>query len=191
MSLRTDIGDRKAVDHDVHDVVDDYDEPCRQPRRRILVKSGLSALVPGRTAGPRSILDPRDVSRQVPAINDEMGATDHSERGGILRDKQKRQEIEQAMYQRWQRTFSFLNSHPLALQYIVADGVGNYLINGEHEDRTVTPSIRESVVAIERLGFATWKPAAHIMAVSRVKQSATAPGDLLLKARICASANTK
>jgi hypothetical protein len=33
------------------------------------------------------------------------------------------------------------------LQNIVANGVGNYLINGEHEDPKVTPPIRESVVA--------------------------------------------
>ena len=62
----------------MQDVVDDDDQPSGEPWRSVRMEARLAAFGPGRAAGPWSILDPRDVASQVPAINDEMRAANDS-----------------------------------------------------------------------------------------------------------------
>jgi len=120
----TDIGDRETVDHDMDYVVDDDDEPCRHPRRRIRMKPGFPAFMPRSTAGPRSILQPRHVTSEVPAVDYEMRAAHNSERKRVLRDEQERDEINDRMSKRRQRSLRLLDSHPFALQKVVTYRVG-------------------------------------------------------------------
>ena len=89
------------------------------------MKPGLPAFAPRRTSGPRAILGPGDVARKMPAIDDEMGARDNCERIGILCQEKKRQDVRQAMYEGRQRAFRFFRCHPFALQYVIADCVGD------------------------------------------------------------------
>jgi hypothetical protein len=61
----------------------------------------------------------------MPAIDDEMGTRDNYERIWILCQEKKWQGVRQAMYEGRQRAFRFFRRHPFALQYVVADCVGN------------------------------------------------------------------
>lgn len=88
------------------------------------MKSGRFALRPRTTPRPGPVFQPRDVPRQVPAIDDEVGAANYRERGGVLCNEQKRYQVEKAMYQRRQRALGLLDGHPFALQQIIAYGVG-------------------------------------------------------------------
>ena len=82
---------------------------------------------------PRPVLQPRHVSRQVPAVDDEMRAADNRERKWILRNEQERNEINERMHERRQRTLRLLHGHPLALQQVVAYRMGYELIDGKHK----------------------------------------------------------
>lgn len=128
-----DIGDGKRVDDDVHEIVDDDDEPRGNPRRGFGVKPGRLALRPGTTARPWSILQPCNLTRKVPAIDDEMRSADHNNGQGVLRNKQKREHVESTVHKCSQRALCFLASHPLALQQVIANPVGYKLIDSEHE----------------------------------------------------------
>ena len=119
-----DIRDRKTIDHYVDDVVDDDDQPCRHPRRRIWTKPGFPALMPWSAARPWSILEPRHVTSEVPAIDNEMRAADNRKRQRILRDEQERDEVNDSMNKRRQRSLRLLDGHPFALQYVIAYRVG-------------------------------------------------------------------
>ena len=93
-----DIGDRESVDQDVHDIVDDDDEPGGHPGRRVRMKPGFRTFGPGRASRPWPVFQPRDMPRQVPTINDEMRTAYDSERIGILCYEEKRQKVKDAMY---------------------------------------------------------------------------------------------
>lgn len=114
--LLADISDRDAVYQDVHEIIDDDHEPAGQPYRRIRMKPGPGALGPGGAARPWSIFQPGNVTRQVPAINDEMCAAYDSKRVDILSYKKKRQDVKRAMHECGKRALCFLERHPLALQ---------------------------------------------------------------------------
>lgn len=118
-----DIGYRQAIDQYVQDVVDNDDQPAGQPHRRVRVKPGSRTLGPGGAARPGPVLQPCDIPRQVPAINDEMRAADDGERSGILGDEEKRQKVKDTVHQRGDRALRFLDGHPLALQQVVANRV--------------------------------------------------------------------
>ena len=128
----TDIGNRQAVDQDMHQVVDNDDQPARDPGRRIRIEPGRFAFGPGSAAGPGSILKPGNMPSKVPAIDDKMRASDHGERQRVLRDEQKREHVKNGMYECGKRTFRFLFGHPLALQQVVAHAVRNKLIDRKH-----------------------------------------------------------
>ena len=119
--MLTDVRDCQAVYQDVHDVVDNKDEPTGHPGGCVRVKSGFRTFVPGRAAGPRPIFQPCDVTREVPAIDNEMRATDDGERIGVLCYEEKRQKVKDAVHQRSERPFRLLECHPLALQHVIAN----------------------------------------------------------------------
>ena len=118
-----DIGNRQAVYQYVHDVVDNDDQPAGHPGRRIWMKPGFRTFGPGSAAWPRPILQPCDMAREVPAINDEMRTANDSERIHVLRYEEKRQKVEDAMDQRRERPLRFFEGHPLALKQVVANCV--------------------------------------------------------------------
>ena len=120
-----DISDRQAVDQNVQYVVDNDDQPASQPGLRVRMKTGLRTFGPGSTARPRPVLQPRDIARQVPSINDEMRAAYRGERIWILGYEEKRKQIKDAMHQRSDRPLRFLDGHPLALQQVVANCVSD------------------------------------------------------------------
>ncbi len=120
-----DIRNRDAVYQDVHEIVDDDDEPAGHPHWRIRMKPGFGTFGPGRAAWPWPIFQPCNMTRQVPAINDEMRSAYDSKRVDILRDEKKRQDVKGAVHERGERAFCFLESHPLALQQVIANGVGD------------------------------------------------------------------
>ena len=120
-----DIRNRDAVYQDVHEIVDDDDEPAGHPHWRIRMKPGFGTFGPGRAAWPWPIFQPCNMTRPVPAINDEMRSAYDSKRVDILRDEKKRQDVKGAVHERGERAFCFLESHPLALQQVIANGVGD------------------------------------------------------------------
>ena len=75
--LRTNVGYRQAVDQDMHDVVDNDDQPGRHPGWRVGMKPGGRTFGPGSAARPRPIFHPRNVARQVPAIDNEVRAANN------------------------------------------------------------------------------------------------------------------
>ena len=99
MKRLADIGDRDAVNQYVHDVIDNDNEPASQPRRCVRVKPRFRAFGPGRAARPGTILQPGNMARQVPAIDDEMRATYDSERIDVLRYEEKWQKVEETMHE--------------------------------------------------------------------------------------------
>ena len=127
-----DIRDRESVDQDMDEVVDDDDQPARDPGGSVRIKAGRRTFRPWPTARPWTILDPGYVAGQVPAIDDEVCAADNRERQRVLRNEKKRQDIEDAMYGGCQRTLRLLTSHPLALQQVVAYPVSHQLVDRKH-----------------------------------------------------------
>ena len=127
-----DIGNRQRVDDDVHQVVDNDDQPRSDPRRGFRVEAGCPALRPRPAAGPGAILQPRDLPGKVPAVDDEVRAADDEEGHRVLRNEQERQHVEHAMHGRSQRALRLLARHPFTLQQVVTDSVGNELIDGKH-----------------------------------------------------------
>ena len=130
--LDPDIPDCETVDQDVDEVVDDDDQPACDPGRRVGIESRRRAFGPGPTTRPRTILDPRDVAGQVPAIDDKVRAADNCERQRVLRNEKKRQDVKDAMHGRRQRTLRFFPSHPLTLQQVVAYAVSYQLVDRKH-----------------------------------------------------------
>lgn len=124
MTLSADIHDRDAVHNYVHHIVDDHHEPTGQPRRRSRVEPGRRALGPRAATRPWTVLKPRHITRQVPAVDDKMGPANNGQCVRVLRDEQKRNDVEGAVYKRSERTFCLLAGHPFTLQDIVAYGVG-------------------------------------------------------------------
>ena len=118
-----DIKNRDAVYQDVHDIIDDDNEPAGHPRRCVRMKPGFGTFGPGRAARPRPVFQPCNMTRQVPAINDEVRTAYDSKRVDILSYEEKRQDVKGAMHERGERPFCFLESHPLALQQVVANCV--------------------------------------------------------------------
>ena len=117
------VRNRQAVNQNVHDVVYDYDEPCCHPGRRVRTEACRPAFGPGRTAGPWPVLQPRDVARELPAIDDEMSSAYYRECGGILRNEQEGNQVEETVHQRRPGTLRLLDGHPFTLQYVIAYGV--------------------------------------------------------------------
>ena len=126
------VGYRQAVYQYVHDVIDDDDQPGGHPGRRVRMKAGFRTLGPRSAAGPGAILQPCDVACEVPAIDDEMCTAYDSERSDVLRDEEKRQQVKGAMHQRRERPLRLLQSHPLALQQVIANRVSYQLIDSKH-----------------------------------------------------------
>lgn len=120
-----DISDRQAVYQDVHDIIDDDNEPAGQPRWCVRMKPGLGTFGPGRAAWPRPIFQPCNMTREVPAINDEMRTGNDRKRVDILSYEKKRQDVKGAVHERRERAFCFFESHPLALQQVISNGVGD------------------------------------------------------------------
>jgi len=117
---RSNVGYRGAIDQDMQQVVDDDDEPACHPGRRIGSKSRRLALGPRPASRPGSVLDPCNVSGQVPTIEDEMCPADNGKRVGVLRNEKKRQNVKDTVHEGGKRAFGFLASHPLTLQQVVA-----------------------------------------------------------------------
>ena len=105
-----DISDRQAVYQYVHDVIDNDNEPAGHPGWRIRVKPGFRTFGPGRAAGPRSILQPRNVACQVPSIDDEVRTGNNSERVEVLRYEEKWQNVDETVHQCGGRPFRFLEA---------------------------------------------------------------------------------
>ena len=122
---RSNVRNRGAIDQDVHQVVDNDDEPAGDPDRRIGSKSRRLALGPRPASGPGPVLEPCDVTGQVPAIENEMRPPDNGKRVRVLRNEKKRQNVKDAVQESGKRAFCFLASHPLALQQVVAYPVSN------------------------------------------------------------------
>ena len=120
-----DISDRQAVYQDVHDIIDDDNEPAGQPRWCVRMKPGFGTFGPGRAAWPWPIFQPCNMTREVPAINDEMRTGYDSKRVDILSYEKKRQNVKGAVHERGERAFCFLEGHPLALQQVITNGVGD------------------------------------------------------------------
>ena len=118
------IRNRDAVYQDVHDIIDDDNEPAGQPGGRVRMKAGLRTFGPGCAARPRPIFQPCNMTRQGPAINDEMRTAYDRKRVDILSYEKKRQDVKGAVHERGERPFCFLEGHPLALQQVIANGVG-------------------------------------------------------------------
>jgi len=118
-----DIKNRDAVYQDVHNIIDDDNEPAGQPHWCVRTKPGFGAFGPGCATGPWPIFQPCDMTRQVPAINDKMGSAYDSKCVDILSNEKKWQDVKGAMHERGERPFCFLESHPLALQQVVANCV--------------------------------------------------------------------
>jgi hypothetical protein len=118
-----DIRNRDAVYQDVHEIIDDDNEPAGQPRWCVRMKPGFGTFGPGRAAWPWAIFQPCNMTRQVPAINDEMRTAHDSKRVDILSYEKKRQDVKGAVHERGERPFRFLEGHPLALQQVIANGV--------------------------------------------------------------------
>jgi hypothetical protein len=127
-----DICDRKAIYQYVHYIIDNDNEPAGHPHWRVRMKTGFRTFGPGRTAWPRPIFQPCNMTRQVPAINDEMRTAYDSERVDVLRYEKKRHKVEEAVHQRGERPLRFLVGHPLALKQVVANRVSNQLIDSKH-----------------------------------------------------------
>ncbi len=113
------IRDREAVDQDVHQVVDDDNQPARSPGRRIRVVARRLAFRPRFAAWPRPVLDPRHVTREMPAIDDEVRTEDHRERRRVERNEEKRKQVKDTVHERRERASGFLAGHPLTLQKVV------------------------------------------------------------------------
>jgi len=124
MKPLADIIDCDAVYQDVHDIIDNDNEPAGQPGSRVRMKAGFGTFGPGRAAWPWPIFQPCNMTRQVPAINDEVRTAYDGERVDILRYEEKRQDVKGAVHERGERPFCFLEGHPLALQQVIANGVG-------------------------------------------------------------------
>lgn len=127
-----DIGDRQTVYQDVYDVINNDYEPTGHPHWSIRMKAGFRTFRPGSAAGPRAIFQPCNIARQVPAIDDEVRTAYDSERIDILRYEEERQKVEEAVHQCGERPSRFLEGHPLALQYVIANCVGYQLIDSKH-----------------------------------------------------------
>jgi len=120
-----DISDRQAIYQYVHYIIDNDNEPAGHPRWRVRMKPGFRTFGPGRAAWPWPILQPCNMTRQVPAINDEMRAAYDSEGIDVLRYEKKGHKVEEAVYQCGERPLRLLHGHPLALQQVIANRVGN------------------------------------------------------------------
>ena len=123
MKPLAEIIDRDAVYQDVHDIVDNDNEPASHPRRRVRMKAGFRAFGPWRAARPWPIFQPCNMTRQVPAINDEVRTAYDGERVDILSYEKKRQDVKCAVHECCERLFCFFEGHPLALQQVIANGV--------------------------------------------------------------------
>ena len=128
-----DIGYREAIDEDVHNIVDDDEQPARHPGGCSRIKARFGTVGPRRAVGPGTIFHPDNVSRQMPAINDEVSSEYHGEGVRILGDKEKRQNIKCAMNECRGRALEFFRRHPFALQKVITDGVSDKLISCEHQ----------------------------------------------------------
>ncbi len=95
-----DISDRQAVYQDVHEIIDDDDEPAGHPHWRVRMKTGFGTFGPGRAAWPWPIFQPCDMTRQVPTINDEMRSAYDGKRVDILSYEKKRQDVKGAVHER-------------------------------------------------------------------------------------------
>lgn len=124
MTLRADVRDRDAVHNYMHQIVDDHYKPTGQPCWRIRVEPGRRALGPRAAARPWTVFEPCHITRQVPAVDDKMGPANDGECVGVLRDEQKRNDVERTVHERGERTFCLLAGHPFTLQDIVAYSVG-------------------------------------------------------------------
>ena len=122
---RSNVGNRGTVDQDVHQVVDYDDEPAGDPGRSIGSKARGLALGPRPATRPGPVLEPCDVTGQVPAIEDEMRSPDNGKRVRVLCNEKKRQNVKDAVHESGKRALCFLASHPLTLQKVVAYPVSN------------------------------------------------------------------
>ena len=84
------IRNRDAVYQDVHDIVDDDNEPAGQPGSRVRMKPGFGTFGPGCAAWPWPVFQPCNMTRQLPAINDEMRTAYNPERIDVLSYEKKR-----------------------------------------------------------------------------------------------------
>jgi glucose/arabinose dehydrogenase len=126
------ITDGRSIDDDVQGVVHDDQQPGGHPLWRFRRIARLAAFGPAASPRPRPVLQPDDVARQPPAVEHEMGSGDDEQRGRIPGQEQKGQGIDRDVRERGQVAASFLAHHPLALQKIVADGVRDELVGGDH-----------------------------------------------------------
>lgn len=136
----SDEGYCQPIDKDVQNIVDDYEQPTRHPGCCIRIEARFGAFRPGRAAGPGAIFDPDHVSRQMPAINDKVSPKYHGEGIRILSDKEKRQNIKSAMYERCRRALDFFLRHPFALQKVITNGVSDKLISCKHQHPLIETS---------------------------------------------------
>ena len=130
--LSPDIPDCEPVNQDMYEVVDDDNQPACDPGRCVRIESRLRTFRPRPPTGPWTILDPREVTGQVPTIDDKVRAADNCERQWVLRNEKKRQDVEDAMHGCCQRTLRFLAGHPLTLQKVVAYPVSYQLVDRKH-----------------------------------------------------------
>ena len=114
------IRDSKTVDQYVHQVINDDNQPASGPLGCIRIVSRRLALRPRPATRPGPVLYPRDMPRKVPAIDYEVGAADHRERRGVERNKEKRNQVKDAVHESRKRASSLLACHPLTLQKVVA-----------------------------------------------------------------------
>lgn len=117
--LARNIRDRKTIDQYVHQVVNNDDQPAGSPFRRVRVVSRRLAFRPRPAARPWPVLYPRNVAREVPAIDHEVRSADHRERRRVERNKEKRNKVKNAVHERRERAPSLLACHPLTLQQVV------------------------------------------------------------------------
>jgi hypothetical protein len=128
-----DIRYSQAINNNMHNIVDDNEQPTGHPGLGSRIKAGFGAFGPGAAARPGTILDPNDVSRQMPAIDDKMCAKYYGERIRVLSNKKKRQNVKYTMHKRWEPTLEFFRRHPFALQQVVAHSVSDKLISCKHQ----------------------------------------------------------
>lgn len=126
------ISNRQAIDHYMQDIVDNDDQPPGKPGRRVGPETCFTAFGPGCAPRPGPVLEPGNIARQVPAIDNEVRATNDGERIRVLRNQEERQQIEAAVDKGGKRASCLLARHPLALQQVVADRVGKELICSKH-----------------------------------------------------------
>lgn len=85
-----DISDCDAVYQYVHEIIDNDDEPAGQPRWCVRMKPGFRTFGPGRAARPWPVFQPCNMTRQVPAVDNEMRTAYDSKRVDVLCYEEKR-----------------------------------------------------------------------------------------------------